>query len=166
MVELIEAAAQGALKEEAFEKCLVVNDRLTNILADVDKDPKDRQPLTHAAAAPSPDSAGEVDFLEGGDDDVDLTMNQNMGNLKIDSSANQGKTTGLESEYAAKLPADPFAGGPDLLAPTPPANPFTSGDAIQTGDVAAVSGSLKVDDDDDFDAFFRDRTSESGSKTE
>ena len=36
MVELIEAAAQGALSASTFEECLVANDRLTNVLADVE----------------------------------------------------------------------------------------------------------------------------------
>ena len=36
MVELVEAAAQGAVSETVFEKCLLVNDRLTTVLADVD----------------------------------------------------------------------------------------------------------------------------------
>jgi len=36
MVELVEAAAQGALSETAFEKCLLVNDRLTTVLSDID----------------------------------------------------------------------------------------------------------------------------------
>lgn len=49
MVELIEAAAQGALKPETFEECLLVNDKLASILSDVDKDPKDRQPVNVTA---------------------------------------------------------------------------------------------------------------------
>ena len=36
MVELVEAAAQGALSETVLEKCLLVNDRLTTVLADID----------------------------------------------------------------------------------------------------------------------------------
>ena len=36
MVELVEAAAQGAVSEMVFEKCLLVNDRLTTILSDID----------------------------------------------------------------------------------------------------------------------------------
>lgn len=37
MVELVEAAAQGALSEHVLMECLDVNDRLTNILNDVDR---------------------------------------------------------------------------------------------------------------------------------
>ena len=37
MVELVEAAAQGALSEPVLMKCLEVNDRLTKNLSDIDK---------------------------------------------------------------------------------------------------------------------------------
>lgn len=36
MVELVEAAAQGAVSETVLEKCLLVNDRLTTVLSDID----------------------------------------------------------------------------------------------------------------------------------
>lgn len=36
MIELVEAAAQGALSEPVLMKCLEVNDRLTKNLADID----------------------------------------------------------------------------------------------------------------------------------
>jgi hypothetical protein len=36
MIELVEAAAQGALSEQVLMECLQVNDRLTKILSDVD----------------------------------------------------------------------------------------------------------------------------------
>mmetsp|Transcript_38823 Transcript_38823/g.81614 ORF Transcript_38823/g.81614 Transcript_38823/m.81614 type:complete len:235 (+) Transcript_38823:110-814(+) len=159
MVELIEAAAQGALKEETFEKCLVVNDKLTNVLADVEKDPKDRTPLTPAAAASSGAAAG-------GGSSTDVEDGMKKLSVVGESSSNTvvvpgGKTTGLESSD------DPFAGGPDLMAPTPAAasaDPFTIGDSFgsekSAGSAAATKPSASAtDNDDDFDAFFRDRTS-------
>jgi len=130
MVELIEAAASGAVEEGTFEECLVINDRLTNVLADVEKDPKDRMPWTPAAAAaPKEEEEPEIDLK--------------IDNLNIYSTAKD------KSE-------DPFSGGVDLLAPSPAVDPFT----ILEGDdtkPAAVSGK----NDDDFDAFFKDRTSAS-----
>ncbi len=144
MVELIDVAAQGALQEATFEKCLLVNDRLTNTLADVDKDPKDRQPLTPAAAA-TPPSTGGIDLLEdGGEDD---TISRNVANLKIDSTENSKQSS-----------ADPFAGGPSLMDPSPPENPFSIG-ATQSAPAAAGVKYDDDDEDDDFDSFFRERTS-------
>ncbi|KAL7455832.1 hypothetical protein ACHAWC_007356 [Mediolabrus comicus] len=146
MVELIEAAAQGALKPETFEECLVVNDKLTTILSDVDKDPKDRQPIVEVAAAASA-SAATTDATKDDSDEIDR-VEQGMENMAVGSSAPAaaavagGKTTGLDDE-------DPFASGPDLLNPTPIlSDPFGTAKSSDAGD-----------DDDDFDAFFKDRTS-------
>eukprot|EP01082_Thalassiosira_pseudonana_P014042 g12638.t1 g12638 contig6:2324122-2324790(-) len=146
MVELIEAAATGALQEDTFEECLVVNDRLTNVLADVDEDPRDRMPLSEAAAP-----SGEVE-------DYDDNVHETMGSLEIGDATTTAsavvagaKTTGLDD--------DPFAGGVDLLAPTPAADPFSiMGDAEGGSKPSSGDG---VQDDDDFDAFFKDRTSAS-----
>ena len=143
MVELIEAAAQGALKPETFEECLVVNDKLTTILSDVDKDPKDRQPIVEVAAAAS---AATTDATKDDSDEIDIAK-QGMENMAVGSSAPVaavagGKTTGLDDE-------DPFASGPDLLNPTP----------ILSDPFGTAKSSDAADDDDDFDAFFKDRTS-------
>ena len=68
MVELVEAAAQGALSELVLMKCLEVNDRLTKQLRDVEAitltDPDDLDAFlnerasvqTEVAAAPAADS--------------------------------------------------------------------------------------------------------------
>lgn len=162
MVELIEAAAQGALGEGAFERCLQVNDRLTNVLADVDKPPSERQPLTAAASAGA----------SGGGSDSALVAemeNASIGTAATTGGGGGGKTSGMTDEDGAALkPAsvvDPFAAGPDLLAPSPPSNPFANsdggaGDLISGGTPAAKAG----DTDDDFDAFFRDRTGTGGGE--
>ncbi len=153
MVELIEAAAQGALEPETFEECLVVNDKLANVLSDVDKDPKDRQPIVPAAAA----AAAAV-----GDSEVDH-VEEDMDKLAIGGSASPlpaatgGKTTGLDD-----VAEDPFSGGVDLLSPTPlSSDPFST---TSTTSAAAAVAPTANDDDDDFDAFFRDRTSAGGGK--
>lgn len=163
MVELIEAAATGALQPETFEECLVVNDELTNILSDVNKDPKDRQPMIVPAA-----SAATTEFGIDDDSEVDdLVVEMGMKKLGIGNDDSTvpiavagGKTTGLDEDDTK----DPFSGGPDLLSPTPittESDPFsaTSSAAASAGAVATKSDN---DDNDDFDAFFRDRTSAAG----
>ena len=151
MVELIEAAAQGALKAETFEQCLQINDKLTNVLADVEKDPKDRQPLTPAATGGA-NSAGDSPTEQQSTD-----IDQGIKKLDIlsaaggDSDTTGGKTTGLDTEDV-----DPFAGGPDLLTPTPPTatDAFKISESMGSDEAAAKT----ANDDDDFDAFFKDRT--------
>ena len=122
-----------------------MNDKLTNILADVEKEPKDRQPLTAAAAAPK-EGDTTTDDVDEGMKKMSVTENNTAGAVV------GGKTTGLDD--------DPFAGGPDLLAPTPvPAAPFTISDSLGSADSAPAAATKTAEDDDDFDAFFRDRTS-------
>jgi len=166
MVELIEAAASGAIKEETFEMCLTVNDKLTNILADVEKDPEDRQPLTVAASAGG--NSGDGDMVS--DNKIDSDMNK----LSISSDSNiklGGKTSGMDEEDLRKPPPeevlenDPFADGPDLLQPTQTAPLTMMGSSTAESAMAPSSsdGQAKTDDnnDDDFDAFFKDRTTAS-----
>jgi len=57
---------------------------------------------------------------------------------------------------------DPFAGGPDLLSPTRVSDAdksFTISDSIGSVE-SAPDTTKKAEDDDHFDAFFRDRTSD------
>ena len=169
MMELIEAAAQGALKPETFEECLVVNDKLTNVLADVEKDPRDRQPLTTAASCGG-SSGGDGNAAEESTQQQQPVLNAAMDNLSMTQSAT-GKTTGLDDLLSTKPASsssssaavnDPFAGGPDLLAPSnPPESAFKISESIGSSGSALVGGAAaaKLEDDDDFDAFFRDRTS-------
>jgi hypothetical protein len=172
MVELIEAAAQGALSPETFEECFVVNDKLTNALADADKDPKDRRPLTTAAVGgggASSDSSSGTAIMQNNADGIGEGMKQ----LQLLSVAGGGKTTGLLDSEETKMPEseDPFAGGLDLLAPTPPAAVFKISESLGSSEsaseadgvaaaaaAAAGGGAAKAENDDDFDAFFRDRT--------
>ena len=167
MMELIEAAASGAIKEETFEMCLTVNDKLTNILADVEKDPEDRQPLTVAASAAS-GSSGDGDMVS--DNKIDSDMNKlSITSEGADSTIKLGKTSGMSEEDLRKPPPeeiDPFAGGPDLLQPTQTAPLTMMGTSTTTDSAMAPSsssdGQAKTDDnDDDFDAFFKDRTTAS-----
>ena len=134
----------------------MVNDKLTNVLADVDKDPKDRKPLTPAAASAG-DAKSNRDSTTAQNTDV---IDEGMKQL---SAAGGGKTTGLDSKDASKPPAveDPFASGLDLLAPTPPTHAFkiteSMGSSLGSAESAEASGA-KAADDDGFDAFFKERT--------
>ena len=134
-----------------------MNDKLTTILADVEKDPKDRQPLTQAASA-----ATTTDTAASGDNvDIEEDMNKlSMTGAGDNALLAGGKTTGLDSVdlLGGKTAEnnDPFATGPDLLAPTSTTDdPFKISDSMGSTD----DGQAKAaDNDDDFDAFFRDRT--------
>mmetsp|Transcript_15210 Transcript_15210/g.19382 ORF Transcript_15210/g.19382 Transcript_15210/m.19382 type:complete len:226 (+) Transcript_15210:47-724(+) len=155
MVELIEAAAQGALTPETFEECLVVNDKLANILSDVEKDPKDRQPIVPAAAAKVA-VVGNSELKHVEEDMDNLGIGDGSTTTLPLAAVAGGKTTGLDDAE------DPFSGGPDLLSPTPLSSDLFS----TTTTSAATSTAPKSNDDDDFDAFFRDRTSAGGGKQE
>lgn len=156
MVELIEAAAQGELKPATFEECLVVNDRLTNVLTDAGKDPKDRHPLTPVAAA----AATGTNISAAGDSatpDEGVDINRNLAKMSLVAG---GKTTGLDSGE------DPFAGGLDLLAPTPPADVFRISESMGSAGSVEATTKANADTDDDFDAFFRDRTEPLSKKSD
>ena len=153
MVELIEAAAGGSLGEGTFEECLVVNDRLTAVLADVEKDPGERSVDREEEAADGAEAAMEK--LSVGDGAL-------PAGRKPEPPAPVGKTAGLD---------DPFGGGTTLLAPTAAAgDPFAMSDPFGSGGGggaselggggtgAAVAGKPPPPDDDDFDSFFKERT--------
>jgi len=64
MVELVEAAAQGAVSEDVLMKCLSVNDRLIKQLADIDTIAMtETAASTTAAASPPAQSSNEEDLL-------------------------------------------------------------------------------------------------------
>lgn len=88
MVELVEAAASGALSEEVFAECLSANDRLQKLLADVDT-----AALTETTAsttsASAPAAAGISDQLD------DLFLGES-------TPAATGKSTGEEEKDDSK----------------------------------------------------------------
>lgn len=97
MVELVQAAASGALSEEVFAECLSVNDRLQKLLADVDT-----AALTETSASTTAASAPAADDITQELDDLFL------GEYQPSSKAG-GKTTGEsdgdDDEDERKLPA-------------------------------------------------------------
>lgn len=64
MVELVEAAAQGALSEHVLMKCLEVNDRLTKTLQDIDTMALTETPASTTVAAKPPPEDPFADFLD------------------------------------------------------------------------------------------------------
>eukprot|EP00429_Kryptoperidinium_foliaceum_P044106 CAMPEP_0176117366 /NCGR_PEP_ID=MMETSP0120_2-20121206/58961_1 /TAXON_ID=160619 /ORGANISM="Kryptoperidinium foliaceum, Strain CCMP 1326" /LENGTH=176 /DNA_ID=CAMNT_0017451655 /DNA_START=50 /DNA_END=580 /DNA_ORIENTATION=- len=113
MVELVEAAATGALSEEVFAECLSSNDRLQKMLEDIDT-----AAMTESTAETTAASAPSSDDVTSQLDDLLLGEPLPTG----------GKTTGEGGEQDdSKQPA-----------------------------VGTASSN-----DDDFDAFFSERTSQS-----
>jgi hypothetical protein len=162
MIDLIEAAAQGALKETTFEECLLMNDKLTNVLADVEVDTHGNNnptspPLPPANAfqstAPSPPT--------GGIDPYDVMSAQN----ELDGLSIMGATTKSTGEEDLP-PALKAAVGDDLLdfsstpiissGGIPAPTPATFSDSTTTS--GGYAGDINDDDDEDFDSFFKDRT--------
>ena len=86
MVELVEAAAQGALSEDVFAQCLDVNDRLQKQLADIET-----AAITETSAATTTASASAVsDVLQDQFDDLLLDDTPTM--------TGTGKSTGEEED--------------------------------------------------------------------
>jgi hypothetical protein len=155
MIDLIEAAAQGALKETTFEECLLMNDKLTNVLADVEFD----SPLPPANAfqstAPSPATGGIDPYPT-----YDVMSAQNeLGGLSIMGAST--KSTGEEEDLPPALKAAvgddllDFSSTPIISGGIPAPTPATFSDSTTTS--GGYAGDIN-DDDDDFDSFFKDRT--------
>jgi hypothetical protein len=143
MVELVEAAAQGALTETVLMTCLEVNDRLHKMLADIDTVAMTETPAsTTSASAPSSaatDSAAtDIDNMNL--DDLLLQDDSDLFGENVIPLANS-KSTGEDEEEVVN---DPF--GNTVLQPT-----TTSGGAN-----AAVPTSTKAEEE--FDSFFNERT--------
>jgi hypothetical protein len=90
MLELVDAAAQGAVGEETLMTCLEVNDRLIKQLADIGTVALTESPATTTAASVP---ASEFDDLLLDDDDEPITKPTTLGATK---------STGTEDD-------DPFA---------------------------------------------------------
>lgn len=128
MVELVEAAATGILSEEVFAECLSANDRLQKVLSDVET-----ASLTETSASTT--AASVPDNLISEFDDLIFGEDEDEGLVKTPPIGG-GKTTGEEED--SKMPAAEDSKMPAAAAPA----------AAKTGD----------DTEDDFDAFFAERT--------
>jgi hypothetical protein len=95
MVELVEAAAQGALSEDIFAQCLSVNDRLQKLLSDVDTAAlTETSAETTAASAPPAGEAVVEDQFQ------DLLLEDDDKSKPLETTAFEvtGKSTGEEEE--------------------------------------------------------------------
>mmetsp|Transcript_8499 Transcript_8499/g.11698 ORF Transcript_8499/g.11698 Transcript_8499/m.11698 type:complete len:207 (-) Transcript_8499:470-1090(-) len=135
MVELVDAAAQGALNEDTLEHCLEINDALLKTLANFDDPDYKGGGGTAKAPPPSAASSGGETGAEGIAGDLDDLLLDGPA-AAAPPVAGGGKSTGEDME-------DPFAGEPDLLTPTPAAVPST--------------GNAKSGGEDEFDAFLKER---------
>jgi hypothetical protein len=134
MIELVEAAAQGAVSDVVLMKALEVNDRLTKQLADIDTVAMTETPASTTAA-----SAGSTDDVQDNLDDL-LLSDDGDGDMFGDNPKKPPaatKSTGEDDEEDN----DPF--GNNVLQPT-----SASG--------APEPASTKSEDE--FDSFFNDRT--------
>jgi hypothetical protein len=141
MVELVEAAAQGAVSDVVLMKALEVNDKLTKTLADIDTAAMTETPASTTAASAS--NSEEDEFAIQDDlDDLLLTTDDNDGdNMFGDDSKKPAAATKSTGEEDNEGDNDPF--GNTVLQPT-----SASG--------APALASTKSEEE--FDDFFNDRT--------
>jgi len=150
MVELVEAAAQGALLEETLMKCLEVNDRLLKVLSDCDGDGSISENSSAVAAASSSTAASGCARAKS---DLDVDLDDLLLDSTDEDYKNSTKIGAGKYDGPGKF-EDPFGGKTDLLVPTP----MKSDSSDFTIDDQEVAGK-KDAGDDDFDAFLRERTS-------
>jgi hypothetical protein len=105
MVELVEAAAQGALSEDMFAVCLEVNDKLQKQLADVETQAMTETGASTTAASASSDSNTNDQGSSGGVVETqfsDLLLDDSSGlgeDVKVPAVAAAGsKSTGEEDD--------------------------------------------------------------------
>lgn len=80
MVELVEAAASGALSEEVFAECLAANDRLQKQLADVETSALTETSASTTAASAPPSTTGSSSSVQEQFEDLLLsTGNEDTG---------------------------------------------------------------------------------------
>ncbi|GKY98175.1 hypothetical protein MPSEU_000775300 [Mayamaea pseudoterrestris] len=151
MIELVEAAAQGALSEQVLMEALQVNDRLTKILSDVDYQIDfDSNNTADPAAAPS-----EPEFTiqeEGGDEDL----------LLMEDFDNPLAPAVVATSAAATMD-EPATGGPkttgedldDLLD----LDNEAAMDQLTLGDDDAGDKVTSTKSEDEFDEFLMGRSS-------
>jgi hypothetical protein len=156
MVELVEAAAQGALQEGTLIKCLEVNDRLTKTLGDC-AHPGSTQSSTaqgnfSASAGPTATAAGTGTGTTSHDLDLDDLLLEDTGNNTKPAAS------------SAFADSDPFSSSTNSSSmgqkPAAVEDPFfTIDDSMTTiGSTPANNNTQQKKDDaqDEFDAFFRD----------
>ena len=169
MVELVEAAAQGALQEGTLMRCLEVNDLLTKVL-----DFENAEKHAKEAAVASSGLDGVASAAPNGYADLDDLLFDNIPAQKVVGAANDRFKQ--PSKQAVKSD-DPFSAEPNLLAPKAavkssdddfdlfdekkPAAPAASNadfDLFDEKKPASTSSPAKLPaSEDDFDIFLRER---------
>mmetsp|Transcript_24725 Transcript_24725/g.40936 ORF Transcript_24725/g.40936 Transcript_24725/m.40936 type:complete len:213 (-) Transcript_24725:677-1315(-) len=137
MVELVEAATQGALSEAVLMECLTINDRLLKLLADIDTYAFTETAATTTAAA-APVKSAEQAF-------GDLLLDDSTDEKTPAPASAGSKTTGEE---------DPF--GDDLLSAGEDGKMPASGEDSKTPSSEDAKASAQPKDD--FDDFLAGRT--------
>ena len=171
MVELVEAAAQGALSEDVFAQCLSVNDRLQKILADVETAAMtETTASTTTASAPAKTDDNVTEELTDGFKDLLFGDDQDMFSSKqaaAPSNGGGGKSTGEDDDiFSSKKPAPVPMGGAkttgeedDNNEAKPAAASIPATDAAVGGVGDAAGGGLnQTPSNDEFDDFFNERT--------
>jgi hypothetical protein len=163
MVELVQAAAQGALSEHVLERCLEVNDRLIKQLAEIDTISMTETPASTTSASVPKDELEGLNLL---DDESDRSLG-----AKVDASAagkGSGKSTGEDEEddpFGLKAPPNPppagQAKGTGLTATTnatTASDPF--GNEVLTPTPSDTIPPAAIPPRDEFDDFLQERTAE------
>jgi len=132
MVELVEAATQGVLRESTLEKCLEINDRLLKVLSDCDNESKGSNTSSGIASAPAAAPVAAAVASSNLDVDLDDLLLDDTPEYKKSAKSGPGAYTGATK-------SDPF-GNSDLLVPTP------------------LNTKTPPVEEDEFDAFLQGRT--------
>ena len=148
MIELVEAAASGALSEAVFEEVLTCNDRLQKQLSDIETAALTETPAstTAASAAGASGAAAGTDLTAQFDDlllgPMDDPSSTSLGQSNTTASGAGLKSTGEEGKDGVAAPAPGIQG--------------QDGGADHDLKPPAVQ---KSSSDDEFDAFFNERQS-------
>jgi len=173
MVELVEAAAQGALQEGTLMRCLEVNDLLAKVL-----DFENAEKHAKEAAAASSGLDGVASAAPSGYTDLDDLLFDDIPAKKVGAGSDRFKQP-TKQPVAGLKSDDPFSGEPTLLAPADAKaaaalkctdNDFDDllFDEKKPAAAAASSADFDLFDDkkpaasaaeDDFDVFLRERAS-------
>jgi len=152
MIELVEAAASGALSETVFEEVLMCNDRLQKQLSDIETVALTETPASTTVASAAGAGAGGA---AGGAAGTDLTAQFDdllLGPMDDPSSTSLGQSNTTASGAGLKSTGE--EGKEDVAAPAPGGVQGHDGGADNNMKPPAVQ---KSSSDDEFDAFFNER---------
>jgi hypothetical protein len=162
MVELVEAAAQGAVSDVVLMKALEVNDKLTKQLADIDTVALTETPASTTAASAS--ASGSSDDNDDYNDDNDFAgVQDNLDDLLLTSSTdddngNGGNMFGDDDDSkkpAAAAAATKSTGEEDGEEVN---DPFGKNTVSQPTSASGAPAPASTKSEEEFDDFFNDRT--------